>query len=66
MFQITRTSDRHRLLSVREADNTKQALVDYYNETLVKSGFHRPVYRLNALYVLNKREERVAYSTKEV
>lgn len=50
IIHITRESDG-KLLAVRRASSLKQALQEYYRDTLIKGGWRHPVYAGNTLSV---------------
>jgi hypothetical protein len=66
IVQIHRDSIDGKLLAVVRASTLKQALQEYYKNTLEPQGYHSPVYTGNVLTVVFRKQNAVRWVATEV
>lgn len=66
VIQIFSHDDRHRLLAVRRATSLRDALKDYFEETLKPASYSKPLYNGNVLTVTDQNGLNVKYNAKDV
>lgn len=65
IVHIRRDNADGKLVAVRRASSLKQALQQYYKETLSQKGYHDPVYTGNSVTVTFRKQNSATYVALE-